>query len=333
MRLSFLVRATTRFVTTAALALLCGQALAQYGNIDRVVVFGSSLSDTGNAFVWLSEPANQACGTRLNVPPYDALDDNLTPDGPYAKGGHHVTNGATWIEDLARHLALAGNARPALRHGGGKASNYAVFGARAVTFPCRFNLPDQVAAYLIDFPKTSERTLIALEIGSNDVRDALIAAALFQQDPGPLLQNALTSVAQQVGLLQVYGARKFLFVNVPDIGKTPAVRQIDALFPGFAGVATQLSVAYNQGLAAVVGYVNLTGAQARVLDAYELLDKVVNDPAAYGMTNTTDACVTPNVPPFQCKTPDTYVFWDGIHPTRAMHAIVGQQAIAVVSAP
>ncbi len=333
MRLSALLRTAARFASTTALALLCNHALAQYGNVDRVVVFGSSLSDTGNAFIWLSEPANQACGTRLNVPPYDALDDNLTPDGPYAKGGHHVTNGATWIEDLARHLALAGNTRPALRHGGGKASNYAVFGARAVTFPCRFSLPEQVGAYLADFPQISGQTLVALEIGSNDVRDALVAAALFGQNPEPLLQQALGSLAYQVGQLQAYGARKFLFVNVPDIGKTPAVRQLNVQFPGFAGLATALSLAYNQGLAGVVQFTNGTGAQARLLDVYTLLNLVVADPAAYGMTNTTSACVTPNVPPFQCKTPDSYVFWDGIHPTRAMHAIVGQQAIAVVFGP
>lgn len=333
MRFTTLLRAATRLASATALALVCSHALAQYGSVDRIVVFGSSLSDTGNAFVWLSEPANQACGTRQNVPPYDALDDNLTPDGPYAKGGHHVTNGATWIEDLARPLALAGNARPALRHGGGEASNYAVFGARAVPVLCRFGLPEQVAAYLADFPQTSARTLVALEIGSNDVRDALVAAALLGQDPTPLLQQALASLAYQVGLLQAYGARKFLFVNVPDIGKTPAVLQLDKQFPGFAGLATTLSQAYNQGLAGVVQYTNATGAQARVLDVYTLLNTVVANPGTYAMTNTTTACVTPGVPPFQCKTPDSYVFWDGIHPTKAMHAIVGQQAIGVVSAP
>ncbi|WP_431273017.1 SGNH/GDSL hydrolase family protein [Variovorax ureilyticus] len=333
MRFTTLLRAATRLASVTALALVCSPALAQYGSVDRIVVFGSSLSDTGNAFVWLSEPANQACGTRLNVPPYDALDDNLTPDGPYAKGGHHVTNGATWIEDLARPLALAGNARPALRHGGGEASNYAVFGARAVPVPCRFSLPEQVAAYLADFPQTSARTLVALEIGSNDVRDALVAAALGGQDSRPLLQQALGSLAYQVGLLQAYGARKFLFVNVPDIGKTPAVLQLDKQFPGLAGLATILSQAYNQGLAGVVQYTNASGAQARVLDVYTLLNTVVANPGTYGMTNTTSACVTPGVPPFQCNTPDSYVFWDGIHPTKAMHAIVGQQAIGVVSAP
>lgn len=332
MKHSFLLRSVGRLASATALALLCGQALAQYDDVDRLVVFGSSLSDTGNAFVWLSAPANQACGIRLNMPPYELLDDNLTPDGPYARGGHHVTNGATWAEGLARHLALAGNARPALRNDGGKASNYAVYGARAVNHPCRFNLPDQVGAYLADFAQASARTLVAIEIGSNDVRDALLLAAT-QQDPMPALQQALDSLVYQVGLLRAHGASKFLFVNVPDLGKTPAVRRLDLQFPGLAAAATALAQAYNQGLAGVVGYVNSTGAQARTLDVFTLLNQVIDDPAAYGMSNTTSACLSPGLPPFVCKKPDGYVFWDGIHPTKAMHAIVAQQAIALVSAP
>jgi len=238
MRTSSVYRQLTLFVSSIALALLACQALAGNSSIDRVVAFGASLTDTGNAFTWLSEPANQSCGTRLNVPPYEALDDLLTPDGPYAKGGHHFTNGATWIEGLARYLALAGNARPAFQNTGKEASNYAVGGARAVVgYPCRFNLPDQVSSYLGDFPQTSARTLVAIEIGGNDVRDALIAAA-GGQDPGPYITNALASLANSITQLHDSGARKFLVLNVPDIGKTPAVR---ALGPAAVQVAGLLS--------------------------------------------------------------------------------------------
>ncbi len=335
MRMNSIHRCFLATALATALTLLSGAALAQFGRIDRLVIFGASLSDSGNSFIWLSDPANQACGTRLNVPPYDALDDLLAPDGPYAKGGHHFTNGATWDENLARALALAGNARPAFRHGGGKASNYAVGGARAVDFPCRFNLPAQVDAFVADFGQVSPQTLIAIEIGGNDVRDALIAAATQGADPAVFIGNALTSLSNGIMNLYARGARKFLLLNVGDVGKIPSVLMLDQQFPGIAQLATDITLAYNAALLGTVNQLNagLSGSQTRVLDIYGLLGEVLADPSAFGITNTTTPCVTPNRAPYQCGNPDSYLFWDGIHPTAAVHAIIGQRALTVISAP
>jgi phospholipase/lecithinase/hemolysin len=312
------------------LAATCVAAVAQAQPIDRVVVFGGSLSDTGNAFMFLSDPAHQGCGAPQNVPPYDTLDELLVPDGPYARGGHHFSDGATWVEGFTRSLALAGNARPALRSGGTQASNFAVGGARAVYHPCRFNLPDQVAAYLAKFPQTSPQTLVAMEIGGNDVRDALVAAA-SAQDPTPYLQNALAAMANSIATLYAHGARRFLLLNVPNLARAPSVRLLDQQVPGAAALSSQLSQFFNGGLAGVAQYANgLGGAQARVLDIHGLLEELVANPEPYGFKNVTDACVTPGVPPFRCADPDSYIFWDGVHPTHAVHALMAQQAIATV---
>lgn len=43
-----------------------------------------------------------------------------------------------------------------------------------------------------------------------------------------------------------------------------------------------------------------------------------------------DACLTPNVAPFTCENPDNYRFWDGIHPTKAGHAILAEEAARAV---
>jgi outer membrane lipase/esterase len=234
---------------------------------------------------------------------------------------------------LARHLALAGNARPALRSSGQEASNYAVGGARAVDFPCRFNLPDQLGAYLAAFPRTTPQTLVALEIGGNDVRDALVAAA-SGQDPTPYIQTPLASLANSIAALYAHGARRFLLLNVPNLARAPSVRLLDQQVPGAGALASQLSQVFNAGLTDVVQYANgLSGADARVVDIHALLEAIVASPATYGFQNATDACVTPGAPPFQCGQPDTYVFWDGVHPTRAVHALIAQRAIAVTSAP
>jgi outer membrane lipase/esterase len=327
-----LCRRARVFASSCALALLSCSALSQPSTIDRVVIFGTSLSDSGNGFIWLSQPDNAGCGTSLNVPPYDALDDLMIPDGPYAKGGHHVSNGATWAEGMARQLALAGNARPAFANDGVKASNYAVFGARAFAdYPCRFNLPAQVNLYLADFPQTSAHTLVAMEFGSNDVRDAFIAA-VFGGDPATYLQRALDSVAVNVTMLHAKGARHFLLPNVPDIGKTPALNKLG---PQATGLGNFLSVQYNNNLLLLTQQLTqaLPGSDIRILDIYTKLNQIVASPGTYGFANASDGCVTPNVPPFHCTQPDSYVFWDGIHPTKATHAIFAKDAVAAISAP
>ncbi len=338
MRASSFGKQMTQMASSLLLALLSCQAFAQALDIERIVTFGASLSDSGNAFVWLADPENTNCGTQLIVPPYDALDDFLVPDGPYAKGGHHFTNGATWVEGVARHLALAGNTRPAFRQGGKKASNYAVGGARAAGgFPCRFNLPAQVNAYLGDFGSTSGRTLVAMEIGGNDVRDALIAQLTQQGDPTQIIGQALSSLATSIKYLYGSGALHFLILNVPDIGKSPAVRAIDQANQAggqIVALASGLTAVYNANLEALVTNLGAyPGIHIKVFDVHQTLNDVLASPEDYGFANALDPCISPNQAPYKCSRPDEFVFWDGIHPTRAMHAIVAQQAIAVITTP
>ena len=339
-------------------------AFAQKLPYDRVVVFGTSLSDAGNAFKLLKDPEafgfNQCTmGVRLNVPPYDQMDklldtdiELIVPDGVYALGGHHLTNGASWIEQLAHGQGFSGNVRPALLSPGIQASNYAVGGARAreVTsedpeydvISCRFNLSDQVQAYISDFQvdantnPISVDTLIVIEMGSNDVRDALESL-----NPTYVITKALENISFTIQTLYSYGARQFLLMNVPNIARTPAVNTINAFYNDFVPDvptdaikegAKQLSENFNLGLAGIqLGFISypelFPDIQIKTLDLYALLEDVVT---SYGFSNVTDACITPNIAPFACKKPDTYVFWDGVHPTKAVHAIMAEHAVQVL---
>jgi phospholipase/lecithinase/hemolysin len=71
----------------------------------------------------------------------------------------------------------------------------------------------------------------------------------------------------------------------------------------------------------------LQGIHIAPLDMFALLHAIAGLPGAFGLTHVTSACLTPNVPPFTCRTPDEYLFWDGMHPTRAAHRIIAQAAL------
>jgi len=308
---------------------------------DRIIVFGDSLSDAGNKYVVTG---------LINVPPYDLLDPLLVPEGPYARGGLHHSNGATWIEQMARPLGFGGDVRPALGSQG-RASNYAYAGARArdAVDIDNIHLSEQVATFLADERYVAPPdALYIIFIGGNDVPDAVGALV---NDPSGLtsigiMGDAVASVNESVLSLYTAGARKFLILNAPDLGLVPAMNILDQVFPGAADAATCFSALYNfgtpvpcvptgiviPGLADVLDALEgMPGIDILRLDIFAVLRQFVADPAAFGLSNVTDACVMPGQVPFVCGTPGEYLYWDGIHPTKAVHAIIAGKAAEVLA--
>lgn len=321
MRLGF----ATLVACTAALSLgadgLQGQQRAPYS---AIVAFGTSLSDPGNAF---------ALRGGTNTPPNYLLDPLLVPGAPYTRGGHHFSNGATWVEQLARSLRLAGSVRPAFASASLKATNYAVGAARAYDDGQNLNLPDQVQAFLVDHPSgIPTDALYVIEMGGNDIRDAIVA----YQTGGPgaaqaILQKAVASIAGTIQKLHAMGARQFLVWLPPNLGLTPAIRTLDQQSPGAVQLATSLSQLFNLGLGGALTQLSgLPGINIVRLDAYALLQSIAAAPEHYGLTNASQPCLIPFDEPFFCQTPDDYLFWDGIHPTRAAHTIVAQTAASAL---
>ena len=315
-------------VNLLALGLSLPSWAAAQMTFDRIVVFGTSISDPGNAFALLSHASHGLALTRpQSTPPYDTLDALLIPGAPYAKGGHHFSNGATWIEQFAQGRGLAGNVRPAFQ-GNGEATNYAVGGARATGPSGTVNLPEQISAFLSDYPQPPRNALYVVEMGSNDVRDALQAAAQGG-DPSAIIASALAGISEGIEALHAAGAQKFLVVNVPNLALLPAVK---ALGPGAVQATALLTEAFNAGLANLAASLQpLLGIEVAELDTYDKSTELHDFPQSFGLTDVDHPCVTPNIPPFTCRTPDTFLFWDGIHPTKAVHGIFAQDAATLLS--
>lgn len=150
---------------------------------------------------------------------------------------------------------------------------------------------------------------------------SLVSTALFvvwgganDYELGESVNVAIGDIDAIVAQLQALGATHILVPGLPDLGLTPE----------FSGVpsATLYSDQFNAGLQATlppgVTYFNTFG----------LLNSIVANPGAYGITNTTGSCLTATT---LCNDPSQYVFWDDIHPTTTVDAILAQQFDAAVT--
>ncbi len=297
-------------LTLGALAVFFTSAAQGAQPFSDLVFFGDSLSDPGNGFV---------LGGDISQRPFE-----LIPDGPYARGGLHLSNGSTWAEQFARGLHM--RTGPAFRNPR-VFSNYAVGASRA-----RDDLATQVNFYLSlrGGDKADGGALHVLFITGNDLRDALAALA---GDPSgatsaAIITDSITALTDNIATLASAGASELLVFNGPDLSLVPAVRLQGPLAIAAGG---QLSAQYNLALEAALDlvefglppWVNLTR-----FDIAALFNEVVAAPADFGFSEVKASCINPGViVKATCTNPQDYLFWDGIHPTEAAHGMIAERVL------
>lgn len=335
-------RAWILLVSAIIFSSIPGLAGAQM-SFDSIVVFGTSLSDPGNAFTLLAHPVpglDLEDGVIHNTPPYDMLDESLIPSAPYAKGGHHFSNGATWVEQFAQGRGLAAYVAPAFQSNNKKARNYAVGGARAANYPDRVNLPQQVQTFLDDVQyEAPTNALYVIEMGNNDIRDALVQFStvfyltgditLATQSANVVIADALHAISANIECLYTHGARKFFVWNAARLDLLPAVT---ALGLDAQAAAYSLTSRFNDAMAQILLDLSaLPDCQIAQMDIASQMATMISAPSDFGLTNVTTPCITPDSPPFTCKHPDSFFFWDGIHPTKSAHAIFNQMTADILA--
>ena len=286
---------------------------------NNLVIFGDSLADAGNnatVFSAIEAANNWPAGTLTTPTPISG--PTFIPDYAYSSGRY--SNGPVWTEYFGASLGLASQASASLLGG----NNFAYAGARSGpsgTLPYSRPLVDQVNTYLggISGP-ASAGTLYVVEGGGNDARDAAVAA-----DPTSIVTNYVTNMVTIIGELKAAGARNILLWNIPDLGKTPAIQAYGSAAAGqVSGLVNFMNGALSSTLAGMPA--SFTDGLTQ-FDAFGLMDSIFANPADYGLSNVTAACAASQ----GCiDAPSGTLFWDGIHPTTAGHAIFAQLAYAAV---
>jgi len=280
-------------------------------NFSKLYVFGDSLSDPGNTWVIRRETA---------APPFAPI-----PELPY--GSHRFSNGKTWAEVLAKELGTYRGGLPAYRSPW--FGNYAVAGARAQgTNDLKPTFGDQVRKYLGTTGGVADpNALYVVQFGGNDIRDAL-ETALVGGNSNAVIGGAIQALANNITLLSNAGAGKFLVANAPNMGKVPVIGVL-----GAQGPAELLSAGYNMALDGLLAQLAASGLEIYRLDLFSFVDVATEMPHGFGFGNASAPCLQVFVAPASevCDDPDQHLFWDGIHPTRAGHRLVGNVAVNQLS--
>jgi outer membrane lipase/esterase len=312
------------FVSFAGLAVLaCAAAFAEAPNYNTIVVFGDSLSDTGNDY--------QLFEAKYSVPvpgpllPYEDYTVGEFTDGPdtvpHALHYFHV-----WVEQLAQALPGQPPVIASLEGGTNYAYGFATTGngtsPLSVVGPTQTytvqvnNIGQQITDYLSTHPHIDDHTLFIVWGGAEDLLNATST------------QDVVNAALRQVGNLQRLiqaGATHFLVPNLPPLGLVPEFNSsLSTSLP-----ATAASVLFNGylaiGIAVLKDVYPLRHLTFYQLDVFQLLVSAVASPSSYALTDVKDPAEGLEVDP------DTYLFWDDLHPTTRGHNILAEAAYNLMS--
>ena len=310
-------------VTALLLSFSTGTAGAQDSRHPRdytsIVVFGDSLSDTGNvAHLTQAKYGVQVPG----------------PDADYTAG--RFTDGAdtlppaekyfgVWVEQLAASFPSKPAVIDSLDGGTNYAYGFATTGDGTGVFTFGpsdslsvnvDNVGQQITDYLATHPKISDKTLFVVWGGAIDV--------LYATSSDDVITAGINQTLNIQSLIDA-GATQFLIPNLPPLGLVPRLNGSAAT----SVPATAASVLYDDVLGSGVALLREADRGRRVeldqFDVFALFNRVVASPSTYSLVNVTDSSQGIAVDP------DTYLFWDDLHPTTRGHNILAHKAARILA--
>jgi outer membrane lipase/esterase len=304
-------------------ALVMAACLAPAARAGNFYAFGDSLVDNGN------------------TPKLTGLD---YPPPPYYD--NRFSNGPVWAEYLPGLAGLGFQASNDYGVGGAFAGPLDVLGTtynNLENLPAELGEPGfsvQLPSFLTEvqsFAATGQRLgpsdVVGVWVGANDYFATLDEVGAGLANPVTAIPAAVDTVATQtvqgIDELAALGGQRFIVFTLPDLGDTPLFNTSSA---STIGLVDEISAAHGAALAQGMELAHYTtGANIILINEQTLFNELLADPAKYGKTNTTDACIdTPSCVTAPVAAQNQYVFWDSVHPTTGTHLIIAEYAAAAL---
>lgn len=279
--------------------------------LHNVVVFGDSLSDNGNLYQYMNRMLPQS--------------------PPYYEG--RFSNGPVWIELV---MATYFPNQPE-KH----MLNYAYGGAGVSEDPDDdglFTLRREINTYLSTHNnQASDDSLYVVWIGANNYLG-------MPPEEDKTLKAVNDGIVHGLQNLADKGAKHFLVINIPDVGKTPAAVEFDAV-----DLLTRYADRHNEMLLQSVEDLKKQYPDVKwhFYDMNTTFKRIIDFPAEFGIKNVKGTCYNslvdkgtkPSVLGMVAGVHrslandeegcDDYLFFDLVHPTAIAHRILADRARAL----
>ncbi|OGV38476.1 MAG: lysophospholipase [Legionellales bacterium RIFCSPHIGHO2_12_FULL_42_9] len=223
-------------------------------SLKNVVVFGDSLSDNGNL--------------------YEYMQHQLPLSPPYFEG--RFSNGPLWVEHVLNFYFPETPEKHLL--------DYAFGGAGVSLDPnteMLFTLDHEIDSYLLSHQeKVDAQSLFVVWVGANNYLDLENQSEQTVIEVNEGIKHSLQRLADA-------GALHILIFNLPDLGKTPYAKLVNA-----RELLTRATTSHNQQLALTINQLqhDNPGVQWLSFDVNALLNSFLIEPQRFGFTNVDSTC-------------------------------------------
>ncbi|WCJ24334.1 GDSL esterase/lipase At1g23500 [Euphorbia peplus] len=306
------------------------------GSITTLVAFGDSILDTGNN-------NNLQTTSKCNFPPYGRDFPGGVPTGRFC-------NGKVFSDLIAEGLGVKGtlpayrdpNLKPSdlltgvcFASGGSGLDDITANIQSVLTVSAQVNMfKEYISKLKTQVGNVGANGIISnafylISLGNNDIAFTYYASHLRPQYDISAYTSLLVNLASNF-VKEIYGlgARRIGFMSTLPLGCLPGGRAAGLLCNEIVNQAAKM---FNSKLSTQLASLKRSLPQSNivVLDVYNPLLGVINNPQKNGFTVANVGCVLVGVTP--CPISSTYVFWDFAHPTEKAYRIIVNQTLATYS--